>query len=85
MELARMENVSIARSLVIGRETALPILKKSRKLKQSEHQSQGLHMRRNLAKGDMDLRVGNGARVVALALGTYVLSLPSGLVLNLEN
>ncbi|KAK8708914.1 hypothetical protein V6N13_059949 [Hibiscus sabdariffa] len=28
---------------------------------------QGLHMRRNLAKGDVDLRVGNGARVVALA------------------
>ncbi|KAK8705148.1 hypothetical protein V6N13_048756 [Hibiscus sabdariffa] len=85
MELARMESVSIARSLVIGRETALSILKKSRKLTQSEHQSQGLHMRRNLAKGDVDLRVGNGARVAALAVGTYVLSLPSGLVLNLEN
>ncbi|KAK8701343.1 hypothetical protein V6N13_019731 [Hibiscus sabdariffa] len=28
---------------------------------------QGLHMRRNLAKGDVDLRVGNGARVSALA------------------
>ncbi|KAK8640965.1 hypothetical protein V6N13_008716 [Hibiscus sabdariffa] len=28
---------------------------------------QGLHMRRNLAKGDVDLRVGNGARVAALA------------------
>ncbi|KAK8510710.1 hypothetical protein V6N12_067160 [Hibiscus sabdariffa] len=26
---------------------------------------QGLHMRRNLAKGDVDLRVGNGARVAA--------------------
>ncbi|KAK8569060.1 hypothetical protein V6N12_007592 [Hibiscus sabdariffa] len=38
---------------------------------------QGLHMRRNLAKGDVDLRVGNGARVAALAVGTYVLSLPS--------
>ncbi|KAK8670843.1 hypothetical protein V6N13_037457 [Hibiscus sabdariffa] len=76
MELARMESVSIVRSLVIGRETALSILKKSRKLMQSEHQSQGLHMRRNLAKGDMDLRVGNGARVAALAVGTYVLSLP---------
>ncbi|KAK9020229.1 hypothetical protein V6N11_054719 [Hibiscus sabdariffa] len=37
---------------------------------------QGLHMRRNLAKGDVDLRVGNGARVAALAVGTYVLSLP---------
>ncbi|KAK8633903.1 hypothetical protein V6N13_014737 [Hibiscus sabdariffa] len=71
-----MENVSIATSLVIGRETALSILKKSRKLKQSEHPSQELHMRRNLAKGDVDLRVGNGARVAALAVGTYVLSLP---------
>ncbi|KAK8559961.1 hypothetical protein V6N12_012772 [Hibiscus sabdariffa] len=38
---------------------------------------QVLHMRRNLAKGDVDLRVGNGARVAALAVGTYVLSLPS--------
>ena len=46
---------------------------------------QGLHKRRNLAKGDVDLRVGNGARVAALAVGTYVLSLPSGLVLELEN
>ncbi|KAK8640286.1 hypothetical protein V6N13_008045 [Hibiscus sabdariffa] len=62
-----MESVSIARNLVIDRETAPSILKKSRKLKQSEHQSQGLHMRRNLAKGDVDLRVGNRARVVALA------------------
>ncbi|KAK9033562.1 hypothetical protein V6N11_049749 [Hibiscus sabdariffa] len=39
---------------------------------------QGLHTRRNLAKGDVDLRVGNGARVAALAVGTYVLSLPRG-------
>ncbi|KAK8538861.1 hypothetical protein V6N12_034568 [Hibiscus sabdariffa] len=46
---------------------------------------EGLHMRRNLAKRDIDLRVGNGARVVGLAVGTHVLSLPSGLVLNLEN
>ncbi|KAK8564677.1 hypothetical protein V6N12_058260 [Hibiscus sabdariffa] len=46
---------------------------------------QGLHMRRTLAKGDVDLRVGNGARVAALAVGTYVLPLPSGLNLNLEN
>ncbi|KAK8681085.1 hypothetical protein V6N13_053492 [Hibiscus sabdariffa] len=45
----------------------------------------GLHTRRSLAKGDVDLRVGNGARVAALAVGTYVLSLPSGLILNLEN
>ncbi|KAK8594308.1 hypothetical protein V6N13_126117 [Hibiscus sabdariffa] len=40
---------------------------------------QGLHMRRTLAKGDVDLRVGNGARVAALAVGTYVLALPSGM------
>ncbi|KAK8535581.1 hypothetical protein V6N12_057097 [Hibiscus sabdariffa] len=46
---------------------------------------QGLHTRRTLAKGDVDLRVGNGARVVALAVGTYVLPLPSGLNLKLEN
>ncbi|KAK8516079.1 hypothetical protein V6N12_013488 [Hibiscus sabdariffa] len=46
---------------------------------------QGLHTRRNLAKGNVDLRLGNGARVAALAVGTYVLSLPSGLILNLEN
>ncbi|KAK8593860.1 hypothetical protein V6N12_045933 [Hibiscus sabdariffa] len=33
---------------------------------------QGLHTRRNLAKGDVDLRVGNGARVAALvARGGY--------------
>ncbi|KAK8584073.1 hypothetical protein V6N12_068323 [Hibiscus sabdariffa] len=75
-KLGKKESVSIARSLVIGRESALSILKRSGKLKQSEHQSQGLHMRRNLAKRDVDLRVGNGARVDALAVGTYVLSLP---------
>ncbi|KAK8584245.1 hypothetical protein V6N12_068491 [Hibiscus sabdariffa] len=40
---------------------------------------QGLHMRRNLAKGDVDLRVENGARVAALAVGAYVLSIPSAL------
>ncbi|KAK9008930.1 hypothetical protein V6N11_080406 [Hibiscus sabdariffa] len=31
----------------------------------------GLHTRRTLAKGDVDLRVGNGARVAALAVETY--------------
>ena len=29
--------------------------------------------------------MGNGTRVTALAIGTYVLSLPSGLILNLED
>ena len=36
-------------------------------------------------KGEVDLRVGNGARVVALVIGTYDLTLPSGLVLQLSN
>ena len=38
-----------------------------------------------MAKGKVDLRVGNGARVAALAVGSYDLTLPTGLVLNLEN
>ncbi|KAK8582336.1 hypothetical protein V6N13_032090 [Hibiscus sabdariffa] len=59
-----------------GKEALKPKGGMSRRLKQLEHQFQGLHMRRNLAKGDLDLRVGNRARVVALAVGTYVLSLP---------
>ncbi|KAK8593868.1 hypothetical protein V6N12_045941 [Hibiscus sabdariffa] len=84
-ELVKRESVSIAVKLDIGKETARSILKMSRRLKQLEHQFQGLHTRRNLAKGDVDLRVGNGARVATLAVGTYVLPLPSGLILNLEN
>ena len=46
---------------------------------------QGLQRSRRLAKGEVDLRVGNGARVAALAVGTYLLTLPSGLVLVLNN
>ena len=46
---------------------------------------QGLNESRKMSKGEMDLRVANGARVVALAVGTYTISLPSGLVLVLEN
>ncbi|KAL4297238.1 hypothetical protein GQ457_12G012730 [Hibiscus cannabinus] len=75
-----MESVSIAVRLDIGKETAQSILKMSRRLKQLEHQFQGLHTRRTLAKGDVDLRVGNGARVVALVVGTYVLSLPRKMI-----
>ncbi|KAG8497176.1 hypothetical protein CXB51_008417 [Gossypium anomalum] len=41
---------------------------------------QGLQRSRTLAREDVDLRVGNGARVATLAVGTYTLSLPSGLV-----
>ena len=33
----------------------------------------------------MDLRVGNGVRVATLAIGTYYLPLPLGLVLELDN
>ena len=46
---------------------------------------QDLSRSRRLARGEVDLRVGNGARVAALAVGTYVLTLPSGLVLELDN
>ena len=40
---------------------------------------------RKSAKGEVDLRVGNGAKVATLALGTYHLSLPTRLILELEN
>ena len=46
---------------------------------------QGLRTNRRLNKGKSNLRVGNGARVVALAIGTYILTLSSGLILSLEN
>ncbi|KAL9227734.1 hypothetical protein vseg_003386 [Gypsophila vaccaria] len=46
---------------------------------------QGLTRSRRLGKGEVDLRVGNGARVAALAVGTYSFSLPAGLVLELNN
>ena len=46
---------------------------------------QCLRSSRSLAKGEVDLRVGNGARVAALALGVYDLTLPSGLVFQLKN
>ena len=39
----------------------------------------------SLAKGEVDLRVGNGPRVAALAVGVYDLTLPSGLVFQLKN
>ena len=46
---------------------------------------QGLRNRRTLTKGEVDLRVGNGARVAVLEIGDYSLSLPSGLVILLKN
>ena len=39
---------------------------------------QGLRDSMKLTKGESDLRVGNSARVAVIAIGTYVLNLPSG-------
>ncbi|VFQ67784.1 unnamed protein product [Cuscuta campestris] len=44
--------------------------------------SEGLKQSRRLARGEIKLRVGNGACVVALEIGTYSLVLPSGLIKN---
>jgi len=46
---------------------------------------QGLRMSRALTKGEVDLQVGNGAKVVALVVGTYVLTLSSNLLIQFEN
>jgi hypothetical protein len=46
---------------------------------------QGLSLTRRFAKGELDVCVGNGAKVAAIAVGTFHLSLPSGLVLELNN
>ena len=46
---------------------------------------QGLRNRRLLGKNEVDLRVGNGARVAAVEIGDYQLTLPSGLLLDLNN
>ena len=46
---------------------------------------QDLQISRRLASGEIDLRVGNGAPVTVLAVGTFVLELPSGHVLKLSD
>jgi hypothetical protein len=46
---------------------------------------QALKRVRPVARNEVDLHVRNGAKVVALAVGVYPLSLPSGLVLELNN
>jgi hypothetical protein len=46
---------------------------------------QGLSLTRRFAKGELDVCVGNGAKVVAIAVDTFHLPLPSGLVLKLNN
>ena len=46
---------------------------------------QGLINSRPLGKGEVGLHLGNKGRVVALTVGTYYLSLPSGVVLESNN
>ena len=46
--------------------------------------SQRLTSKRKLRKGEVELRMGNGARVAAVALGVVNLKLPSGDYLSLE-
>ena len=46
---------------------------------------QALRNRRSLRKGDVVLKVGNGAFISAVAVGSLDLHLPSGLILNLKD
>ena len=46
---------------------------------------QGPRNSRKLTKGESDLRIGNGARVGPVAIGTYVLNLHFFFCLNLED
>ena len=46
---------------------------------------QGMIKSRSIERGEVDFRVGNNARVAALAVGTMQLHLPSGFVLELNN
>ncbi|KAM2527672.1 hypothetical protein TB1_024900 [Malus domestica] len=45
----------------------------------------GLARSRSLRNGEMVVRVGNGTKISAKAIGTYMLNLPSGEVLELKN
>jgi hypothetical protein len=46
---------------------------------------QGLSLTRRFTNGKLDVRVGNGAKVADITVNTFHLSLPSGLVLKLNN
>jgi hypothetical protein len=46
---------------------------------------QGLSLTRRFAKGELDVRISNGAKVAVIVVVTYHLTLPSGLVLELNN
>jgi hypothetical protein len=45
----------------------------------------GLSLTRRFAKHELDVHVGNGAKVAAIAVGTFHQPLPLGLVLELNN
>jgi hypothetical protein len=45
----------------------------------------GLSQTRRFAKGELDVRVSNGATIADIVVITYHLALPSGLVLELNN
>ncbi|KAJ9561697.1 hypothetical protein OSB04_006857 [Centaurea solstitialis] len=51
----------------------------------TSYESWGFNRRETLRKDRSNLRVGEGTMLVAEAVGSYSLSLPSGLVLELEN
>ena len=46
---------------------------------------QGMLRSRSMAKGEVDFRMGNNARVAALNVGTMQLHLPSGFIMELNN
>jgi hypothetical protein len=46
---------------------------------------QELRVTRTLAKDEVTMRVGNGAKVAVITVGTLPLHLPSGFVLELSN
>ena len=46
---------------------------------------QGLVRTRSVARGEVDIRVGNKERVAALEVGTMQLHLPSGFIMELNN
>jgi hypothetical protein len=46
---------------------------------------QGLSLTRRFAKVELDVHVWNGAKVAAIAVGTFHLPLPSRLFLELNN
>jgi hypothetical protein len=46
---------------------------------------QGLSLTTRFAKGELNVRVSNGAKIAAIAVGTFHLPLPSGLVFELNN